>query len=384
MKISCIQENLKQGLSLVSHITSKNVNLPILNNVLIEVKDGSINLSTTNLEIGINCKIRGKIESEGAFTVDAKLLTDYINLLPKERIDIELEENFLSVNCNNHSTKINGLSSVDFPLIPQLEKERPYICNADSFRKAISQVIFATAHNEARPEISGVLLKFGNKTLTAVGTDSYRLAERKVSLDNDSCSDEKNIIIPVRTLQEVARILTSYKDNIEIPENIHIYVNEGQVLFVYDVVQLVSRLVEGKYPDYEQIIPTKSETSIVTNISDLIKAVKTSSLFSKSGINDVNLEFIPSETENKVDSYIKISSMNDQIGENISTVNANITGLKNGTVLNYNYLLDGLNSIDSPEVSVELLDSSSPCVLRPAGATDIKDAYLYIIMPIRQ
>lgn len=384
MKISCIQENLKQGLSLVTNVSNKNINLPILNNVLLEVKDGSIKLAATNLEIGITCTIRGKIEEPGAFTVEAKLLSDYVGLLPKERIDLTLTENQLSVSCNNNKTKIKGITASDFPLIPQITKDQPYICNADKLRQALSQVMFACAKNESRPEICGVYMSLKDNMITLTATDSYRLAERKILLEQGSSTNEQIVIVPARTMQEVNRMLSTYKDAIDLPENINIYIADGQIAFEYDVVEIVSRLIEGNYPDYEQIIPKKHETSVIVNISDLQKATKTASLFSKVGINDVNLEIIPGEDGNVTEGKIKVMSMNDQVGENVSTVSAHIEGLQNGIVINYSFLLDALNAMNSQEVKLEMIDSSSPCVLQPTGTNDGKESYLHIIMPIRQ
>jgi len=384
MKISCIQENLKQGLNLVSNVSNKNVNLPILNNVLIDVKEGSIKLAATNLEIGITCNIRGKVEEEGSFTVEAKLLSDYVGLLPKERIDLLVADNQLAVSCNNHKTKIKGISATDFPLIPQVNKENAFVCNAAHLRQALSQVMFASAKNESRPEICGVYLHFGDNMLTITATDSYRLAERKILLEQGSSVEEKSLIVPVRTLQEVVRMLGTYKDAIDLPENINIYIGEGQILFEYDVVEIVSRLIEGNYPDYQQIIPKKRETSVIVNIADFVKATKTASLFSKTGINDVNIEIVPGPADNVTEGQIKVMSMNDQVGENVSMVTANIEGLQNGIVLNYSFLLDALNAMNATEVHIEMIDSSSPCVLKPTGTNDGKETYLHIIMPIRQ
>ncbi len=383
MKISCIQENLKQGLNIVSNVANKNLNLPILSNVLIDVKDNEIKLSATNLEIGITCSIRGKIEKTGSFTVDAKLLNDYVNLLPKERIDLELIDNQLSIICNNNKTKIKGIDASDFPLIPKIDKKNAYICNSDKFKHAVSQVIFASAKNESRPEICGVLIKVKDNLLTLTATDSYRLAEKKILLENNSFSDDFEVIVPVKTLQEVVRVLNTYKDSIDMPDSINIYVNASQILFEYDVVDIVSRLIEGNYPDYEQIIPNNFETSIIVNILDLVKAVKTASLFSKVGVNDISIEVEVNEKSND-NSNLKIFSTNDQVGENLSIVKAKVQGLNNGIVLNYNFLLDCLNAIDSEDVEIKIIDSSSPCILKPFTKNQTKESYLHIIMPIRQ
>lgn len=375
MKISCTQENLNQGLNIVSHIANKNSNLPILGNILIRVEDKILNLSTTNLEIGIRVDIRSKVESEGDFTVDAKLFSDYISLLPKERIDLELVGDELKINCQKQKTKIKTQPAGDFPLIPQIKKEDPYIIKAKTFKKAISEVVFAVAISETRPEISGVYMKFIDDVVVLAATDSYRLCEKKVKIEKSN-KEEKEIIIPVKTLQEVSRILGVFKEDaaIEDIENIEIYISNNQIMFSYNGVDLVSRLIEGQYPDYTQILPTEHKTKVNINKENIVKAVKTSSLFTKSGIYDVKLEF--SATNNS----IIISSSSAQTGENVSEVEAEISGEENNIVLNYKYLLDGLQNIDSENVVFELNTGNNPCVLRPSENSD----YVYIIMPIKQ
>ncbi len=384
MKISCTQENLNQGLFIVSHIASKNTALPILNNILIQSTEGIIKLSATNLEIGVNCTIRGKIEEKGEFTVQSKLLADYISLLPKQQIDLKTLHNSnedhgqtIEIKCKNYSTKIKGQSAADFPLIPQIEKKNAYILNCQKFRQAISQVIFAVSISENRPEISGVLFDFIGKSLVIAATDSYRLAEKKVELDKKSISVPQRVIIPSRTLQELQRILGSFKDPASISEieNIEIYLSENQILFVLGNIELISRLVEGQYPDYQQIIPKESNTQAVVETNDFIKATKTASLFTRSGIYDVGLNF---STEDK---EITVSAANNQLGENTSQIPCDISGQKNNIVVNYKYLLDGLQNMDSGQVEIKIIDSGNPCIIKPVGKnTD----YLYIIMPIRQ
>lgn len=182
MKFICTQENLNKGLTLVNHVASKNTTLPILNNVLLKIEDGTLKLSTTNLEIGMNCIIRGKVESEGEFTVQAKLLADYVNLLPKEQVELELVDNYLSIKCGKYKTKINGLKADDFPVIPNLPKEEIATATVKDFKNAVSQVIFAVANDDARPEISGVYFQFKGVELVMVTTDSYRLAQKHIML----------------------------------------------------------------------------------------------------------------------------------------------------------------------------------------------------------
>ncbi|MFA5022312.1 MAG: DNA polymerase III subunit beta [Patescibacteria group bacterium] len=383
MKISCTQENLNQGLFVVSHIASKNTALPILNNVLIQAQQNTIKLSATNLEIGVNCVIRGKVEQEGDFTVQSRLLADFVSLLPKERVDLlvgpaENLDQVMEVKCKNHSTKIKGQPATDFPLIPQVGKKNLYVLNSQNFRQAINQVVFAVSISENRPEINGVLFNFTNGKLVLGATDSYRLAEKSIALDKNSKGTNQQVIIPTRTLQELQRILGSFKDPAAISEmeNVEIYLAENQILFVFGNIELVSRLVEGQYPDYRQIIPAQSNTKATLNVSQFINAIKATSLFARSGIYDVSLQFLAKDKE------VVVSANNNQLGENVSKVLVeSISGEDNIIVVNYRYLLDGLQNINTDQVEISIIDGASPCVIKPVG----KEAdYLYIIMPIKQ
>ena len=376
MKISCTQENLNQGLMVVGHIASKNANLPILSNILIKIEDKLLTLSATNLEIGATIQIRSKVEKEGEYSVDAKLFSDYVLFLPNERIDLELEDDNLKITCEKQKTKIKGQTSAEFPLIPKIEKKNPYIVSARDFKQAISEVIFAVANSESRPEISGIFMGLDAANLILTATDSYRLAEKKIKLKDNKNNTERKIIIPVKTLQEISRILGILKDDVSLEEveNMEIYLSENQIMFSYNNVDLISRLIEGQYPDYTQIIPSSYKTKALIEVKDLIKAVKTSSLFTKSGINDVKIELNPTDKE------VIITSSSAQTGENISKIEAAIEGEINNIVLNYRYLLDGLQNIASSKVILEINDNNSPCVIKPETTKD----YIYIIMPIKQ
>jgi DNA polymerase III subunit beta len=367
MKFSCTQENLNKGLSIVSHVASKNITLPILNNVLIKAEHGLIKLSATNLEIGVFCSLRGKIEEEGNFTIQARLLSDYINLLPNVKIDFRLEDGSLHIESEAGKTIIKGSPADEFPLIPQVEKKAGITCNVKAFRRAIAQVIFAAAFDESRPEISGVFMNFNKDELVMAATDSYRLAEKKISIEKAG-KVEKSVIVPVKTLQELIRVLDDELENIEI------FISDNQILFTFNEVGIISRLIEGQYPNYQQIIPKERKTEVKLNGQELVKAVKSASLFCKPGINDVGFEI------NSSDKKIIISAFNTQVGENITTLTGEIDGENNSIVFNYRYLLDGLQNIDNENVILEFTNSGSPGVIKPEGKTD----YIYLIMPIKQ
>ena len=375
MKISSLQENLKNGLFIVGHIAGKNANLPILNNVMIKSSEkGDIKLITTDLEIGIVTRVRGKIEKEGEFTIEAKILSDYISLLPNQKIDLEIDKNNALIKCENYKTIIKGESAEEYPLVPEVEKEIYFKTNIDNFKKALSQVVFAVASSETRMELSGVFFNFNKEKLIMAATDSYRLAEKTVNIETNT-EEEKNVIIPAKALQEVIRIISVLK-NEELNENNNItfYLSDNQILFIVGNTEIVSRLIEGQYPDYKQIIPVNCKTKAKINRGDLLRAVKAAALFSKTGINDINLDF--PENQNKM----IVSSASGQTGENITELDAETKGEDNGIVVNYKYVLDGINNIDSEKIIIEVVDGNTPCVLKGENNGN----YSYVIMPIKQ
>ena len=378
MNLSILKENLKQGLFVVSHLAGKNVNLPILNNILVDVKKEGVRLVTTNLEIGITNSLRGKVEKEGSFTVDSKIFSDYINLLPNKKIDLINEDGFLNVVCENYKTKIKTEGAEDYPLIPQIEKKNAKSAKIKDFKKALSKVVFAVSNNESRMELSGVLFVFNKNKLTLAATDSYRLAEKEIEIKNEEAVDvkqeEKKIIVPAKTIQEVLRVLSGFDQATEDKGEITFYINDNQILFTVDGTELISRLIEGQYPDYRQIIPNSNKTSAIVSRSELVRAIKTSALFSKTGINDINLDFPEGKNQ------IIVSAASGNAGENIATVEAETRGVDNSTIINYQYLLDGLNNIDEDNVKIEVIDGNTPCLIRPLN----EKGYVYIIMPIKQ
>lgn len=367
MKISCTQENLQHGLNLVSHLATKNVNLPILSNVLLKAENTGLVLASTNLEMAIRCKVRSKVDIEGVFTVPANLLTNYIGLLNTERIDLEVEGPELKIISENQKTKMRGEGGAEFPIIPEVTREQEYILKKQDLTEGLSQVVFAASLDDTRPEIAGVLFDFTALGLTLAATDSYRLAEKKLNLNKGG--KEQKIIIPQASLSELLRVLSAVHE-----EEIKIYVTENQVLFSVGEVELISRIIEGNYPDYTQIIPKQYKTTIFLHKTEFTKVIKGASLFSKAGINDVNLHFSPEKQE------ITISAVNNQLGESVMRIAGEITGDSNDIVFNYRYLLDGLSNLSGEEIKLEILDNSNPGLFRARQGED----YLYIIMPIRQ
>ena len=374
MQFISLQENLKRGLNIVGHITTKNINLPILNNILIKAEGGNIELVSTNLEIGITHQIRGKIESEGQFTVDAKLIGEYVGLLGGgEKVKVEVKENDLKIECGSYKTKIKGESAKDFPLIPNMSRSNFFSCKSGELKKALSGVIFAVSNSENRIELTGVLFSFNKNKLNLAATDSYRLAERELEIKNGGIEDEPKVIVPAKTVQELLRVLGSLEGGeIDEDQEVKFYLSENQILFTVDSVELISRLINGHYPDYKQIIPSKSQTDVLIERAELIRAVKAAALFSKTGINDITILFSKDK--------IIVSSFSGTSGESQIEIEAEVKGTDNEVTINFRYLLDGLNNIEGGMVRLGVLNNTTPCVLRP----EKENNYLYIVMPIRQ
>ena len=220
MKFSCTRDNLYAGLAITSHVPSKNVNLPILSNVLVVANNGNIRLTATNLEIAVSCLVRGKVDENGELTIPSKLFFDFVNLLPNDKVDIRAEDQTLFVECGGSKTRMNGLPASDFPLVPSVVAEQIFHIPADAFRRALAQVLFSVATNESRPELSGVFLKFqpsAKGEVVFAATDSYRLAERRCALSAGGSDKEVSVIVPARTLAEVSRILSIFKDSVGSP-----------------------------------------------------------------------------------------------------------------------------------------------------------------------
>lgn len=363
MKFTCTQENLNRGLQAVGRVASRNVTLPVLNNVLIQASTGGVRLAATNLEVGVSCTIRGKVEIAGAFTANARLLADYVALLPKDRVEVALEGKTLKLTAPNAKTTMRGVPAEEFPLIPPVSRARLLRLPSPELKVAAQRVLFAAASDEARPEISGVLFTCDGQTLTLAATDSYRLAEQHLTLGQ--AGPELKAILPHRALQELLRVLGDGPVEIAFDEN--------QVLFATDDLELTSRLIEGQYPDYRQIIPTESAVTLQAARDELVAAIRQASLFGKQGVYDVTLAFDGQKT-------LAVRAASAQAGEAEATLPVHGKGEPVTIVFNHRYLLDGLTSFSTDAVTLGLGTPASPGVLRPKG--DARG--LYLIMPIRQ
>ena len=365
MQIICLQENLKKMLNIAERIIGRNLTLPILNNILLFTEKNKLKISSTNLEIGINCWLSGKVEKEGSITVPAKLFSAFVNNLPNKKITLKTKNNQLEIKCANFKSVINGLNANDFPIIPKITENPLIKIKGNILKNNFSQVVDMVSFSESRPEISGVYMEFNNNSIKLAATDSFRLAEKNIEI-NGKKLNKQSIIIPQKTIQELIRVLG--EDNTDV----NIVLSHNQILFDLGDVQIISRLIDGQYPDYPQYIPNKFQTQIIINKAELINNIKIASLFSEKN-NNISFLIRPNK------SIVEISAKSGDIGENKSRIEAKIEGRGLNIILNSRYFLDGLNNIFSDKVIIGLNGDTKPVVVRPFG--DI--SYTYVIMPIK-
>lgn len=377
MHFACTQENLIQALTIVCHVAGKNINLPILGNILLKTEVGSLKLSSTNLEMAINCVLRGKVEMEGEYSVPAKLFLDYVSLLPSGKVELVLKDEGLEVRSGEQETVLKGMAASEFPLLPKVVQKNTYKLRAGDLKKSIDQVVFAASTSESRPELGGVACFFGGQSGAGkaifAATDSYRLAEKSMTFS--SGGGEARVIAPARAFLEVSRILGSYKDELGVPEEAVFSFTENQLVMNYGNVELISRLIEGSFPDYQQIIPQNFKTEAVLGRAELQKAVRTASLFSRQGLFDVHLVFDPDK------GICAVQSSDQGVGRTKTMLKGAVTGVENSVTLNFRYLGDGLSAMNCEKIRFKQIDPLNPVLILPE---DSSDAYRYIVMPIRQ
>lgn len=364
MKLSCNQEKLNQALNIVNKIIGIRGTLPILNNILLKTDNGRLKLSATDLEIGISTWIGAKIEQEGAITIPAKVLTDFVSTNDDEKINLELKTTTLELISPKFTAHIKGIEASEYPLIPEIKNKKLLSLPIKQLQEAIRKTIFACAVDETRPVLAGVLLKITGDELKLVATDSYRLAESTLKLEK-KCEKDVSTIIPARTMSELARIMTISASSVDI------YLEENQILFVAGDTQVISRLIEGNFPDYQQIIPKEHSSSYEILVSELSKAVKMASFFARESANNIKLNFSPDN--------LNVSAVSPQLGDNISQIPVIADGENLDIAFNAKFILDILNVIDEEKVIIEANGRLQPAIIKPKK----NKGFLYVAMPLR-
>jgi DNA polymerase-3 subunit beta len=362
MKLQVTQENLAKALNNVARIAISSKNpLPILNNILLKTIDNRLSISATNLEIAITEKIGSKVHTNGAITVPARLMQEYVSSLPGGVLDLELEEHKLHISTDQYRSTINGIIADEFPVVPEIDKGTSWVLPVKECR-GLAQVVFAASADETRPVLTGVLLQSQKGNLYAAATDSYRLAEKKLIKTNQEIS----LLVPAAALQELLRILP---DNLE---EVEVIADSQQVLFRAGDLELVSRLIDATYPDYRKLIPSKFTTTATVDRDEFITITKVSSLFARESAGSITLKVDESAKQ------ISITSIASQLGENTSSAAAIVNGSGEVT-LNSRYLLDVLNVLSAKDVTFSFNGKLEPCVLTDSESQD----RTYLVMPLK-
>lgn len=373
MKLSCLQENLAKGLSIVSRAVATRSTLPVLSNILLSAEQGRLKLAATNLELAITCWIGAKIDEEGAITLPARILNDFVNSMPPERIEMNLnvKNQTLHLKCARYNANIKGIDAQEFPIIPTAGDGKRISIEASTLREMIEQTTFAAATDESRPVLTGVLAKFEKDKVTFAAADGYRLSVRYATL-SEPVESPINVIISAKALQEVARVSGDQED----PIVIAVTENQSQVVFQLTNIEIVSQLIEGQFPDFARILPTSYATRTVVTTSEWQNAVKASSVFAREAMNTVRLSISPGNEMGA--GRLTIAATSAESGDNVGDIDATVEGEPIEIAFNARYLSDVLNAVHASQVVMETTTSSSPGVFRPVGRED----FVHVIMPM--
>jgi DNA polymerase III subunit beta len=364
MEFVCTKEHLQKALKEVSGVAGRNPALPILRHVLLKTERGKLRLSATDLEVGVMTWVMGKAGEDGVTTIPLKQLSEYVTNLPSEHVHLNASKGSLLVTCGSARASFQGETPENFPLIPTVGDGVQLRVPGTSLSHALGRVMYAASADDTRPELSGVFLRGTEETLTLAATDSYRLAETQVPLP-EKLSDAVRIIVPLRAAHEIQRTL-------EGEEMVDLTLAEGQILVRTPTTHLVSRLVDGTYPDYTQIIPAKSPVTVSVLRQELLRAVRGAGVFAYGETSSVLLE-VTKDT-------LRVTATAQEIGETATGVPAEITGPPVSINFNHRFLIDALMSLPGERVRLSLTDPSVPALLRPEGANE---PTLALIMPIK-
>lgn len=378
MKISCLQENLSRGLAVVGRAVATRATLPVTQNVLLSVDQSMLKLSATNLEIAITTWVGAMIEEPGSITVPARLLTEFVNSLPNDKIDLELAQGsgLLEITSGSSNAHINTTDASEFPPIPTVDDGVAAGVDPVVFKSAISRVAFAAATEESRPVLTGVELKFKGSQFTMAAADGFRLAVHHGAL-LQPVPEEISVIIPARTMNELNRLIGDQEEPVEILMT----PAKGQVMFRVrggDTVEVVSQLLQGTFPNYEQLIPQSYTTRAVMDLPTVLRAARTASIFARDGSNIIRMHLMPSASDLEPPKA-EISARSEEVGDNQDIIDLDeIEGEEGKIAFNSRYLLDVLSVLEKGKVALETTTSSSPGVFKPTDSEE----YIHVVMPM--
>ncbi|MEK7478137.1 MAG: DNA polymerase III subunit beta [Patescibacteria group bacterium] len=366
MKLEIIKDKLSEIITVAEKITGKNLTLPILNSILLTAKKNSLIIKATNLDVGLEVEIPIKVIEDGEAAINAVTLSSFLNNLPKEeKIIIKSVNNNIHIATNFSSTLIKCFPVEDFPVIPRVSSH-PFILRVKDLLKGFKSVLSAASLSDIKPEIASVYIYQDNQDLVFVATDSFRLAEQRITIE-DKSKEFQSVIIPFKNVSEIIRVLENA------PGEVRIESSKNQISFFTNDVHFTSRVIDGNFPDYKQIMPTKFKTTITVSKDGLSSALKLANIFTDK-FNQINLKVNPK------DNLFEINSQNQEVGENNISLKADLSGEKMEVVFNARYLLDGFLSINSPMVILQFSDKNKPLLVKGAD----NDTFSYILMPINR
>lgn len=362
MKLQVTQENLAKALNSVARVANTRGTLPILANVVLKTVGTRLTIAATNLDIAITHYIGSKVSNEGSITVPAKLMQDFVNTLPSGVIELHLDDYKLNITTDQYNSVINGVSAEEFPVMPDIENGKTWTIDSSLLKKGLQQVLVAASSDEARPVLTGLYLRTVEGQLILAATDSYRLAEKVLM----KTKEDVDLLVPANAMQDLLRLIDDQAETVEITSD------EQQVKFKVGDIELVARLIDGKYPDYQKLIPKEFKSSAVLKRSDLLNITKVSSLFARESAGSITISLDDEQSK------INIHSVASQLGENTASADAKIT--ESGDItLNSRYLLDALAVMNGEEISLSFNAKLEPCVL---SDTKNKD-YTHVVMPLK-
>ncbi len=373
MKVSVSQQNLAHGLGIVSRAVASRSTLPVLSNVLLATDEGRLRLSATNLEMGITCWVGAKIEEEGSITIPARTLTDLVNTLPNEILWLTLNSRTqsLEIKCTTTSSDIKGIDSQEFPPMPVPDPDSGVELNVADLKEMIQQVVFAASTDEARPVLMGAQLTISDNEMTMAAADGFRISVKTAALSTP-ITDPISVILPAKALSELAKIVVDSEQTVKMA----IPSGRGQVIFTLKDVELASQLIEGKFPDFNQIMPRNHKTRTIVSTASMLKACKQVEVFAREGSNVARLNLKPLGDDQI--SIVEINAINEETGSSDVVLDATIEGIPLLIAFNVRFLREVLEVIKSPNVVLETTAANTPGVIKPVG----DDSFSHVIMPM--
>lgn len=375
MQFSCNQDTFAKYLNVVSRVVSSKPGLPILNNVLFETKQGKLMMTVTDLEISLQCWIGAEVKADGKITIPAKQLSEFVNSIPSEKVDVELDKQTLKVSTLNNSAQFNTIPADDYPSVAAIKDHEPLLLlTMEDVMTMVNRVAFAAASDDIKPVMTGIKLEVKDNTVAFVGTDGYRLSRQIVNLPTPA-TDSVELLIPAKAFQELAFIVSEFSsENSNNTVGLYLIEDRNQVVFRYNDIDLTSRLIDGQYPSYQQVIPTGYQTKAIIDRSEFQNALKVTNIIARSVVgNKIIVDQNPKEN------VITLSASQAEVGSNESSFAAEVEGEAITMAFSARLVSDMLSHIGGDEIQFESSSSTSAGIFKIRGDT----SYLHLIMPMR-